>query len=125
MISRLRGTVWESKPLQLVIDCSGVGYAVSVPMTEKLPKVGETIELFTYAVYREDSATLYGFTTAHERDFFTLLVDKVSGIGPKTALSLLAHLPVKRLQVAIDTGDLNTLKATPGIGKKTSERLLL
>jgi len=125
MISRLRGTVWESKPLKLVIDAGGVGYAVSVPMTDRLPAPGETVELFTHAVYREDSATLYGFAAAAERDFFILLVEKVSGIGPKTALAILTHLPLPRLLAAIDAGDVNALKSAPGVGKKTAERLLL
>lgn len=125
MISRLRGTVWESKPLKLVIDVGGVGYEVSVPLTDRLPPVGQTVELHTHAVYREDSATLYGFEKPQERDFFILLVEKVTGIGPKTALGLLNHLPLGRLMSAIESGDVNALKAAPGIGKKTAERLLL
>jgi Holliday junction DNA helicase RuvA len=125
MIARIKGTVWESKPLQVVLEVNGVGYALSVPMLENLPQAGTAAEFFTFAVYREDSATLYGFTQRQERDFFTILVEKVSGIGPKTALGLLAHLPFQRLRAAVETGDLNTLKAIPGIGKKTAERLLL
>lgn len=125
MISRLRGLVWESKPLHLVIDVGGVGYAVEIPKTDNLPRVGDKIELLTVAVYREDSATLYGFRTEDERNFFKILVEKVSGIGPKTALSILTNLPIERLLAAVESGDLATLKATPGIGKKTAERLLL
>ena len=125
MIARIRGTVWESKPLKLVIDVGGVGYEVSVPLTDRLPTAGQTVELFTHAVYREDSATLYGFEKPQERDFFVLLVEKVSGIGPKTAMGLLTHLPIGRLMAAIESGDVDTLKASPGIGKKTAERLLL
>lgn len=125
MIARLKGIVWESKPLQLVVDVQGVGYQVAVPLTDSLPRVGQAVELFTHAVYKEDSAALYGFATAAERDYFVLLVEKVSGIGPKTALALMSNLPGGRLQSAVEGGDLETLKATPGVGKKTAERLLL
>lgn len=125
MIARLKGHVWESKPLQLVVDVGGVGYQVAVPLTDALPRVGQAIELFTHAVYKEDSAALYGFANAQERDYFILLVEKVSGIGPKTALALMSGLPGGRLQAAIEAGDIDTLKATPGVGKKTAERLML
>ncbi len=125
MIARLKGIVWESHPLQMVVDVQGVGYKVSVPLTDALPRVGQSIELFTHAVYKEDAASLYGFSNAAERDYFVLLVDKVSGIGPKTALALMSGLPGGRLQAAIESGDIATLKATPGVGKKTAERLLL
>ena len=105
----------------------GVGYEVAIPLTvaEKLPSLGSEINLFTYAVYREDSATLYGFLAEGDREFFRTLIEKVSGIGPKTALALLSKAPVERLQAAISSGDVATLSATPGIGKKTAERLLL
>ena len=125
MISRLRGTVWESKPLKLVVDVGGVGYAVAVPMADRLPSMGQAIELFVHAVYREDSAMLYGFATPAERDFFILLVEKVSGIGPKTALAILTRMPLPRLLAALSTGNVEALKSTPGVGKKTAERLIL
>ena len=125
MIARIKGTVWESKPLKLVVDVNGVGYEVNVSLPDRLPSVGQPIELFTQAVYREDSATLYGFQKESERDFFVLLVDKVSGIGPKTAMGLLTHMSVERLTAAIEAGDIDALKSAPGIGKKTAERLLL
>jgi len=125
MIARIKGVVWESKPLKLVIDIGGIGYEVHVALPDRLPSVGQPIELFTYAVYREDSATLYGFQKESERDFFVLLIEKVSGIGPKTAMGLLTHMSVERLTSAIEAGDLDALKSAPGIGKKTAERLLL
>ena len=82
MISRLKGIVLESSPLLVVLDVSGVGYDVHIPVTtaEKIPSVGQNCSLYTQAVYREDSATLYGFATSDDRDFFRLLVEKVSGI---------------------------------------------
>lgn len=125
MISRLRGTVLEHRPLQLVVDVSGIGYLVSVPLGHALPRPGQPVELYTYAVYREDAVTLYGFNNPTERDFFSILVEKISGIGPKTALALMSALPGGRLQTVVEAGDLATLKATPGVGKKTAERLLL
>jgi Holliday junction DNA helicase RuvA len=125
MIARVKGIVWESEPLKLVIDVGGVGYAVNVPLSERLPSVGEPVELFTHAIYREDSATLYGFQKESQRNFFVLLIEKVSGIGPKTAMGLLTHMSVERLTAAIESGDVDALKAAPGIGRKTAERLLL
>jgi holliday junction DNA helicase RuvA len=113
MIARLRGKVWQLCALGLVVDVGGVGYEVAVPAGERLPPEGAAVELYTYAVYREDSAALYGFTTAAARDFFAVLIAKVSGIGPKTALGLMSHLPPERLTAAIEAGDIATLTATP------------
>lgn len=127
MISRLKGKLWEVGPLKIVVDVGGVGYEVAVPLSasERLPKVGEAVELFIRSIYREDSAALYGFPTVAERDFFGLLIDKVTGMGPKTALALLSKATPDRIWAAIDAGDVASLSATPGIGKKTAERLVL
>ena len=127
MISRLKGTVLESTPLLVLLDVSGVGYEVHIPVTtaEKLPPPGEVCSLHTQAVYREDSATLYGFATRDDRDFFRLLVEKVSGIGPKIAISMLSRMSPELLRSAIASSDVALLAKCPGIGKKTAERLVI
>ena len=127
MISRLKGTVLESTPLLVLLDVSGVGYEVHIPVTtaEKVPPIGQTCSLHTQAVYREDSATLYGFATRDDRDFFRLLVEKVSGIGPKIAISMLSRMSPELLRSAIASSDVALLAKCPGIGKKTAERLVI
>ncbi|MFP4165613.1 MAG: Holliday junction branch migration protein RuvA [Opitutales bacterium] len=127
MIARLTGTIIESSPLLTVIETGGVGYEVHIPITtaEKLPPIGESCTLFTHAVYREDNASLYGFASREDRDFFRLLVDRVSGIGPKIGIGILSRLSVELLQSAIGSGDVALLAKCPGIGKKTAERLVI
>ncbi len=127
MIARLKGTVLEATPLMAVIEAAGLGYEVHIPVTtaEKVPPVGQECSLFTHAVYREDNATLYGFATREERDFFRLLVEKVSGIGPKIAISILSRMSVELLRNAIASSDVALLSKCPGIGKKTAERLVI
>ncbi|WP_269526723.1 Holliday junction branch migration protein RuvA [Coraliomargarita parva] len=127
MIARLKGTVLESTPLQVVIDAGGVGYEVNIPVTtaEKVPPLGQECSLFIHSVYREDSATLYGFATREDRDFFRLLVEKVSGIGPKIGISILSRMSVELLRGAITSSDVALLSKCPGIGKKTAERLVI
>lgn len=127
MIARLKGIVAESTPLMVVLDVGGVGYEVHIPVTtaEKVPAIGESCSLFTQAVYREDSATIYGFGTREDRDFFKLLVEKVSGIGPKIAISILSRMSPELLRSAIASSDVALLAKCPGIGKKTAERLVI
>ena len=127
MITSIRGTVIEATPLTAVIEAGGLGYLVNIPVTtaEHLPGIGKEAKLHTLAVYREDSATLYGFHTKTDRDFFQLLVEKVSGIGPKIALSMMSKLSATMLQGAIAAGDVAPLAKCPGIGKKTAERLVI
>jgi Holliday junction DNA helicase RuvA len=127
MISRLKGSVLESAPLQVVIEAGGVGYEVNIPVTtaEKVPPIGQECCLYTHSVYREDSATLYGFSTREDRDFFRLLVEKVSGIGPKIAISMLSRMSPELLRSAIASSDIALLAKCPGIGKKTAERLVI
>lgn len=127
MIAYLKGTLADATPLSAVVDVGGVGYALSIPVTtaEKLPPVGQSVKILTVAVYREDSQQLYGFATEDERDFFRLLVEKVSGIGPKIAISILSKLSVTLLRQAIASGDVALLAKCPGIGKKTAERLVI
>ncbi len=127
MIARIKGTVLESTPLQVVIDTGGIGYEVHIPVTtaEKIPSIGGECSLFIHSVYREDSATLYGFATRDDRDFFRLLVEKVSGIGPKIAISMLSRMSPELLRSAIASSDVALLSKCPGIGKKTAERLVI
>ena len=110
-----------------IIEVNGFGYEVRVPVTtmEHLPPVGDGVRLYIHAVYREDSQTLYGFHTREDREFFRLLLLKVSGIGPKIALSILSKLSVPLLESAIAAGDVGLLAKCPGIGKKTAERLVV
>lgn len=127
MIVALKGILVKSSPLQAVIDVGGVYYGVNIPLStaERLPKNGAEVLIHTLVVYREDSQTLYGFASEGDRDFFTILVDKVSGIGPKTALNMLSRMSVNSLKNAIIAGDVTLLSKCPGIGKKTAERLVL
>ncbi len=127
MIARIQGTVIEATPLRCVLDLNGLGYEIHIPVTtaEKIPPLGENTTLFIHAVYREDSATLYGFATAEDRDFFRLLVERVSGIGPKIGISILSRMSVELLRNAIAASDVALLSKCPGIGRKTAERLVI
>lgn len=127
MIAQLKGTVLESTPLLVVLDCGGVGYEVHIPVTtaEKVPPLRGTCQLFIHSVYREDSVALYGFATREDRDFFRLLVEKVSGIGPKIGITILSRMSPELLRGAIARSDVALLSKCPGIGKKTAERLVI
>ena len=127
MITRLKGIVFEATPLLVVIETGGIGYEVHIPVTtaEKVPAAGQECQLFTHAIYREDSATLYGFANCEDRNFFRLLVEKVAGIGPKIAIGILSRIPVELLRNAIADSDVALLSKCPGIGKKTAERLVI
>lgn len=127
MIVLIEGTLVKATPLTAIISAGGIGYAVNVPVTtaEKLPQNGESVRLHTRAVYREDSQALYGFWEESERDFFTLVIEKVSGVGPKVAISLMSKLQLDSLISAIAAEDAHLLAKTPGIGKKTAERIII
>lgn len=127
MIVSLEGVLVECTPLRAVVEANGIGYEVNIPLTatEQLPAVGQRVKLHTLAVYREDSQQLFGFATREDRDFFRLLVEKVSGIGPKTALNLLSRLSADTLKSAIAQANIDLLSKCPGIGKKTAERLIV
>jgi Holliday junction DNA helicase RuvA len=126
MIGRLSGTLLEKNPPQLLLDVQGVAYEVDVPMSTfyNLPGTGERITLYTHLVVREDAHLLYGFGTDNERRAFRQLV-KISGIGARTALSVLSGLSVAELAQVVTLQDPGRLMKIPGIGKKTAERLLL
>ncbi len=127
MITSVSGILVSATPLSAVIEVGGLGYEVHVPVTtaERLPQPGQRAKLHTFVVYREDAQTLYGFATEEERDFFRLLVEKVTGVGPKMALSVLSKLSLSTLKGAIAAGDVGLLAKCPGIGKKTAERLVM
>ena len=126
MIGKLTGTLAERNPPQVVVDCNGVGYEVDVPMSTfyNLPALGERVTLLTHFVVREDAQVLFGFLSAEERATFRQLV-KISGVGPRTALSILSGLSVGELAQAVSLQESGRLIKVPGIGKKTAERLLL
>lgn len=126
MIGKLTGTLGDKNPPQVLVDCNGVGYQVDVPMSTfyNLPAVGEKVTLLTHFVVREDAQILYGFGTASEREAFRLLI-KISGVGPRTALSVLSGMSVNDIAQAVTVQEPGRLMKVPGIGKKTAERLLL
>ena len=126
MIGRLQGVLADKNPPQVLVDCHGVGYEVDVPMSTfyNLPASGESVTLLTHFVVREDAQVLYGFGTPAEREAFRQLI-RISGVGPRTALSILSGLSVAELAQAVTAQDAARLTRIPGIGKKTAERLLL
>ena len=126
MIGRLSGILLEKNPPQLLIDCNGVGYEIDVPMSTfyNLPGMGEKVVLLTHLAVREDAHLLYGFGTVEERNVFKQLI-KISGVGARTALSILSGMSVADLAQAITLQEAGRLTRIPGIGKKTAERLLL
>ncbi|HEZ5431434.1 MULTISPECIES: Holliday junction branch migration protein RuvA [Neisseria] len=126
MISRLTGKLVEKNPPQIVIDVNGVGYEADVSMQTfyNLPPVGESVQLFTQLIIREDAHLLFGFATAEERKTFRQLI-KVSGIGAKTALGILSAMTADELARAVAEEDVKRLSSAPGIGKKTAERMVL
>ncbi len=126
MIGRLTGILLEKNPPQLLLDVQGVGYEVDVPMSTfyNLPATGERVVLYTHLAVREDAHLLYGFGSDNERRAFRQLL-KISGIGARTALSVLSGLSVAELAQAVTLQESGRLTKIPGIGKKTAERLLL
>lgn len=125
MIAYLEGTVKFSKPTELVVNAGGVGYLVYISLSTYEAVAGKnTVELFIHTVVREDAINLYGFAAIDEKELFELLIS-VSGIGPKSALSVLSGIRPNDLRQAIALGDIGRLTSAPGIGKKTAERLVL
>ncbi len=126
MIGKLKGRLEAKNPPQVLLDVAGVSYEVDVPMSTfyTLPATGEAVSLFTHLAIREDAHVLYGFATLEERGAFRQLI-RISGVGARTALSVLSGLSVADLAAAIAQQDASRLTKVPGIGKKTAERLLL
>lgn len=127
MITFLHGKLVEAIPTQVVVDVNGVGYEALIPLSSfnKLPQPGQPVKLLTQLVIREDAHTLYGFMSAAERDLFRLLVNSVSGIGPKTALNVLSGMNPTVFRGAVANGDVKSLSQISGVGKKTAERIVV
>ena len=127
MITSIQGTLASTSPLGAVVETGGFGYEVHMPATsaERLPRPGAAVKLHTLVIYREDAQTLYGFSSPEERDFFRLMIENVTGVGPKMALSIMSRLALPSLEAAIRAGDINSLARCQGIGKKTAERLVV
>lgn len=126
MIGRLRGILLDKQPPQLLIDVNGVGYDVQAPMTTfyELPETGKEVTLHTHLAVREDAHVLYGFLREHDRTVFRTLI-KVSGVGPKLALTILSGMSADEFAGCVQRGDSAALTKLPGVGKKTAERLVV
>src|SRR3954449_1143979 len=127
MINFLHGKLVESIPTHVIIDVHGVGYEALIPLSsyDKLPAIGQEVRLLTHLAIREDAHVLYGFMTSAEREMFRLLINTVSGIGPKIALNVLSGMNVTALRGAVANGDIKSLSQISGIGKKTAERIVV
>lgn len=127
MITFLDGTLASALPTQAVVDVRGVGYEVFIPLSsyDRLPAPGQQVRILTHLHVREDAQILYGFMSAAERDLFRLLVNSVSGIGPKLALAVLSGMSVNNFKAAVVNGDVALLARISGVGKKTAERIVL
>lgn len=126
MIGRLAGSLAERQPPYLLVDVHGVGYELQAPLStfDQLPERGETVTLYTHLAVREDGHTLYGFSGRRERDLFRSLI-RVSGVGPKLALTLLSGMAVDDFVHCLQTQDATPLTRIPGVGRKTAERLVI
>jgi len=126
MIGRIAGTLLHKQPPEILVDVGGVGYEVQVPMTTlfQLPAVGETVVLVIHHAVREDAHTLYGFAGDRDRDLFRHLI-RVSGVGPKLALTILSGMDGDHFARTVQAGDVKALVALPGVGRKTAERLVV
>ena len=127
MITFLDGKLVSALPTQAIVDVGGVGYEVFIPLAsyDKLPAVGQPVRILTHLHVREDAHVLYGFMTPAERDLFRLLVNNVSGIGPKLALAVLSGISVNNFKAAVVNSDITSLSKISGLGKKTAERIVL
>jgi len=126
MIALLEGTVAVRRADHVVVSCGGVGYrlAVSAETLRHIPRVGAETEIHTHLIVRDDALQLYGFATEEERDLFLLLIG-VQSVGPKMALAVLSGGPPRDLLAAVAAGDTARLRAAPGIGKRTAERIVV
>ncbi|WP_022940644.1 Holliday junction branch migration protein RuvA [Psychromonas hadalis] len=126
MIGRLRGILLEKQPPEVLLDVSGVGYEIRLPMSSfyPLPDIGEEAVIYTHFVVREDAQLLYGFADKHERAMFRELI-KVNGVGPKLALAILSGMSANQFVQCIHNDAVSTLVKLPGVGKKTAERLVV
>src|ERR1700691_751533 len=127
MIAFLHGKLIDALPTQATIEVNGVGYDVLIPLSsyDKLPSPGQMVKILTHLVVREDAHVLYGFMTATEREVFRLLINTVSGIGPKIALNILSGITVTAFRGAVAGSDARMLSQISGVGKKTAERIII
>jgi Holliday junction DNA helicase RuvA len=127
MITFLRGKLIESLPTQAIVEVNGVGYDVLIPLSsfDKLPAPGGNVLLLTHLAVREDAHVLYGFMTTAERDLFRLLINTVSGIGPKIALNVLSGMNITAFRGAVASNDVKSLSQISGVGRKTAERIVV
>ena len=126
MYQYLTGRLVEKNPASLVLDVQGIGYHILIPVSTftSLPEINQNIKILTHFIVREDAHVLFGFATEEERDFFRLLIS-VSGIGPKTAMTVLSGISIPELKRALIEGNLAVLTSAPGIGRKTAERMIV
>ncbi|MBD1568087.1 Holliday junction branch migration protein RuvA [Aliivibrio sp. S10_S31] len=126
MIGRLRGNLLEKQPPELLIEVSGIGYEVQMPMScfYELPEVGSEAIIYTHYVVREDAQLLYGFNTKNERALFREVI-KANGVGPKLGLAILSGMTAAQFVQSVEREDISTLVKLPGVGKKTAERLVV
>jgi holliday junction DNA helicase RuvA len=127
MIAFLDGELAEAWPTQVIVSVHGVGYLAQIPLSsfEHLPPVGQRIRLLTHLVVREDAHLLFGFLSSAERDLFRLLLQHVTGVGPKLALAVLSGMSVSHFKSAVVHHDIAALARISGLGKKTAERIVL
>src|SRR5438034_2902266 len=127
MITFLEGKLVEALPTQVTVAVHGVGYEVLIPLSsfDKLPAPGREVKLLTHLAVREDAHVLYGFMTPAERELFRLLINTVSGIGPKIALNILSGMNPTAFRGAVANGDVKALSQISGVGKKTAERIVV
>src|SRR5580693_124887 len=127
MITFLHGKLVDALPTQVIVDVNGIGYEALIPLSsfDKLPPPGGDVKLLTQLVVREDAHILYGFMSTAERDLFRLLINTVSGIGPKIALNVLSGISVTAFRGAVANGDVKSLSQISGVGKKTAERIVV
>ncbi|HOC56261.1 MAG TPA: Holliday junction branch migration protein RuvA [Verrucomicrobiota bacterium] len=127
MITFLHGKLVEALPTQVTVDVNGVGYEALIPLSsyDKLPAPGQEVRLLTHLAVREDAHTLYGFMTSSERDLFRMLINTVSGIGPRIALNVLSGMNTTAFRGAVANGDVKALSQISGVGRKTAERIVV
>lgn len=127
MIGYLHGKLVDALPTHVTVEVHGVGYDVLIPLSsfDKLPKAGTEVKLLTHLVVREDAHVLYGFMSTAERELFRLLINTVSGIGPKIALNVLSGMNPTAFRGAVANGDVRALSQISGVGKKTAERIVV
>ncbi len=127
MITFLNGTLVEALPNRITVDVNGVGYEVLIPLSsyDTLGEAGKPVRILTHLHIRENEHTLYGFATDEERDLFRLLINRVSGIGPKLGMAVLSGMSVTNFKSAVVNNDVPSISKISGLGKKTAERIVL